>query len=648
MVKRQRTIIFASNYNYSMLRAYLLFSVLLIISASCKMDKSNDNVPTVTEENASDPHSYSNFNEINTKHLDLELDINFENKTVYGVARHLMENKNDADTATFDIKALSIQKVTLGEKGNEIETDFVIGENHSLRGQPLHVKLKPGTKHINIYYQTTEETEAIDWLPKELTFGKKYPYMYTQGQAILTRSWIPVQDTPQNRITYSATVKVPQELLAIMSANNPKAKSPDGVYHFEMQQAIPVYLIAIAVGDMQYTSLSDNSGVYSEPELAEACAYEFVDLPKMIKAAEKLYGPYRWDQYDLVILPYSFPFGGMENPRLTFANPTVIAGDRSSVSVIAHELAHSWSGNLVTNATWNDFWLNEGFTVYFENRIMEEIYGKEVAEILRVIERQELEHTLEVIETSDHPEDSQLKLELDSRNPDDGMTEIAYIKGAFMLRTLEKEVGREKFDQFLRSYFDKHAFETISTEAFIDYLNKELLEPNNIAFNTEEWIYQPGIPENCVEAHSERLDKMASYAQAINEGKDVFKEGLKGVKRSDLTTQEWQAFIRNISDTVAPESLQLIDKHLDFKGSGNRAIMSEWFQLNVNAGNKEVRPEMRAHLNLIGRRWLIEGIYQSLKDSEDPEDLEWAKNVFEEAKQNYHYVSKITIEEILY
>lgn len=631
-----------------MLRTQLLFIVLLVLSISCERTEGGSAATGTVKETAVDPHSYANFAVINTEHLHLDLEVNFENKTVYGVARHKMNNPNDADTATFDIKSLTIQKVTLGTTEDEVETSYEIGENHPLKGQPLHVTLKPGTKQVNIYYQTTEKTESIDWLPKELTFGKKHPYMYTQGQAILTRSWIPVQDTPQNRITYSAKVKVPKELIAVMSANNPKERNEEGIYEFEMKQAIPAYLIALAVGDMEYTSLSENSGVYSEPELAEACAYEFADLPKMIKTAEKLYGPYRWDQYDLLVLPYSFPFGGMENPRLTFASPTIIAGDRSSVSVIAHELAHSWSGNLVTNATWNDFWLNEGFTVYFENRIMEEIYGNEVAEILRVIEMHELNQTLEVIETSDHPEDSRLKLELDSRNPDDGMNEIAYIKGAFFLRTIENEVGRKKFDKFLREYFDKHAFETIGTEAFIDYLNAELLEPNKIAFNTEEWIYQPGIPENCVKVTSSRLEKMASYASMINNGENVFTKELKGVSRTDLTTQEWQAFIRNISDTVAPEKLQMVDKHLDFKGSGNRAIMSEWFQLNVKAGNKEVRPEMRAHLNLIGRRWLIEGIYQSLKDSKDPEDLEWAKSVFEEARNNYHHVSKITIEEILY
>ncbi len=631
-----------------MFRVYFLFIVLVSVGFSCQNTSTESNVLKSTELVDLDPHSFSNFDEINTEHLHLELEVNFENKTIYGVARHQMNNPNNADTATFDIKALKIQKVTLGTSDNEVETSFEIGENDSLKGQPLHVVLKPETKQVNIYYQTTSKTESIDWLPKELTFGKKHPYMYTQGQAILTRTWIPLQDTPQNRITYSAKVKVPKELIAVMSANNPKERNEDGIYSFEMRQAIPAYLIALAVGDMKYTSLSENSGVYSEPELLEACAYEFADLPQMIKAAEKLYGPYRWDQYDLLVLPYSFPFGGMENPRLSFASPTIIAGDRSSVSVIAHELAHSWSGNLVTNATWNDFWLNEGFTVYFENRIMEELYGSEVAEILRVIEKHELDQTLDVIETSEHPEDSRLKLELDSRNPDDGMNEIAYIKGAFFLRTIENEVGRTKFDKFLRNYFDNHAFETISTETFIDYLNSELLEPNKIAFNTDEWIYQPGIPENCVKVTSVRLDKMANYASMINKGEDAFANELKGIKRTDLTTQEWQAFIRNISDTVAPVQLQLIDKHLNFKGSGNRAIMSEWFQLNVKAGNKDVRPEMREHLKLIGRRWLIEGIYQSLKDSKDPEDLEWAKNVFEEAKNNYHHVSKTTIEEVLY
>lgn len=295
----------------------------------------NSSPPVNTQ--VDDAHSFANTDEIRTKHLHLDLDVNFDNRTIYGVARHEMENFG-TDTAVFDIKALNILKVTLGEK-DEKETDYVIGEEDPLLGQPLRVKITPKTRFVNIYYQTTENTEAIDWLSPELTEGKNLPFMYTQGQAILTRTWIPVQGTPSNRITYSADVKVPKDLLALMSAENPTEKNESGKYHFEMKQPIPCYLIALAVGDLTYRKLGSNCGVYSEPVLIQQSAYELHDLPKMISAAEKLYGKYQWEQYDVIILPYSFPFGGMENPRLTFANPTLIAGDRSLVSVIAHELA---------------------------------------------------------------------------------------------------------------------------------------------------------------------------------------------------------------------------------------------------------------------------------------------------------------------
>jgi aminopeptidase N len=556
-------------------------------------------------------------------------------------------SEHTCDTAIFDIKGLDIKKVTIGDK-DEKETDFEIGDKDEWLGQPLHIKIKPSTKYINIYYQTTEATEAIDWLPPSLTSGKTQPFMYTQGQAILTRSWIPIQDSPINRITYSADIQVPSELLAIMSADNPEEKSLDGNYHFEMKQRIPSYLIALAVGDLTYTSLGDNCGVYSEPELAAKCKYEFEDLPKMISAAENLYGEYRWDQFDMVILPYSFPFGGMENPRLTFANPTLLAGDQSLVSVVAHELAHSWSGNLVTNATWDDFWLNEGFTVYFENRIMEELYGEEVAEILRVIERQELELTLEDMENGEHPEDTRLKLKLDARNPDEGLTDIAYVKGAFFLRTIEEEIGREKFDAFLKKYFDEHAFETISTERFIRYLNSALLDPNGSDFNVNEWIYEPGLPENCVDVQSDRLNRMSDLAEKMNNGENIFVGKDADMQRADYITQEWLAFIRALSPEISPEKLALIDKQLGFSKNGNGVLKSEWFQLTIKVGYKGARPEIEKHLTLVGRRWLIQGIYQTLRDSDTEGDLEWAKAVFEKVKTNYHFISRSTVKEILY
>lgn len=621
----------------------LIFAILCLSAAlfSCspaeKPKEKNSQEHHLTHDG--DIHSYANLNEIHTEHLHLDLDVNFENNKIYGVARHQM-SKHTADTAVFDIKNIDIQKITTG-KEKESETDYVIGENDPVLGAPLMVSIDSTVEYINIYYTTTDKTEALDWLAPELTEGKKYPFLYSQGQTVLTRTWIPIQDSPSNRITYSADVKVPKEFLALMSAENPIKKNETGEYHFEMKQPIPAYLIAIAVGNLEYRSLGKNSGVYSEPELIDACADEFADLQKMIEAAEKLYGKYRWEQYDVVVLPYSFPFGGMENPRLTFANPTLITGDRTLVNVIAHELAHSWSGNLVTNSSWEDFWLNEGFTVYFENRIMEELYGKEVADILAVIEFQELERTLKKVDA----EDTKLKLNLSKRSPDEGMTDIAYIKGAYFLRTLEKEAGRKKFDRFLKKYFDDHAFSTLSTEEFISYLDKNLLKPQKINFNVSEWIYTKGIPENCIKITSPRLEKVEKLADDIVSGKTTLKK--KKIKRNDLTTQEWMAFIRKLPHYTDPKILKSIDDQLSFKNCGNSEIMCEWYMLAINSGYTIVRPSMEKFLNKTGRLKYIEPIYETLINSRYESDKHLAERIFEKSKGNYHPVARITIEEMI-
>lgn len=627
---------------------FLSLSLTLLCAACSTQNDSNPaKVSSLHHFDPSDAHSYANIKDVRTEHLHLELDVNFENQTVYGVARHQL-SEHKVKTAVFDVKELEIMKVTIGSDAKEeTATDYSIGKNDALLGAPLNVTIKNNTRFVNIYYKTTQATEALDWLPASLTEGKKHPFMYTQGQAILTRSWIPLQDTPLNRITYSADVQTPKGLMAIMSASNPKKLSADGKYHFKMEQKIPAYLIALAVGNLVYSPLGEKTGVYSEPEIADAATYEFADVPKMMKAAEELYGAYRWDQYDIVMLPYSFPFGGMENPRLTFANPTILAGDRSLVSVIAHELAHSWSGNLVTNATWNDFWLNEGFTVYFENRIMEKLYGKEIADILALIEYQDLEASLESIMVSEHPEDSKLKLELNHRNPDDGMTDIAYIKGAYFLRTLEKAVGRKEFDAFLENYFNSHAFETITTEKFVEYLNNELLKPKNITFNTKEWIYSNGLPDNCVKTSSKRLEFMEKMAAVINIPEKPFPKQFAGKERGDYITQEWQTLIRKLSPSLSVDKMAELDRRFHFSKDANPAIKSDWYQLCIKTGYKAARPDMRAYLIKIGRRWFIESIYQCLMDSKDASDPVFAKAVFEEAKSGYHFVSRSTIAEIV-
>lgn len=618
---------------------YLLPFILLLSLVNCT-EKEGKPVSS-NSEIAVDLHSYSNIEEVHTTHLDLDLDVSFDKKKIYGIATHKL-SEHKTDEMIFDIKDLKIVKVELD---NGKETAFKIGENDELLGQPLIVSITSSTKEVKIHYETTSESDALDWLEPQLTSGKKHPFLYTQGQAIITRTWIPCQDSPQNRITYSAAVHVPNGLLAVMSADHLSERNDQGIYHFHMDQPIPSYLIALAVGDLTYHRFDDRCGIYAEPELIDACASEFEDLPEMIRIAESIYGKYEWNQYDILMLPYSFPFGGMENPRLTFANPTLLAGDKSLVSVVAHELAHSWSGNLVTNATWNDFWLNEGFTVYFENRIMEKLYGKEVADILAIIEFQDLEASLQDITESEHPEDTKLKLDLKERDPDDGMTDIAYVKGAYFLRTLEDLVGRQKFDAFLNAYFKKFSFQTLTTEEFLNYLNTELLEKEGLEFNTNEWIYQQGLPDNCVEITSSRLSEMESWARSLNNGKQLHK--IKQYQRNDLTTQEWQTLIRTLSTEVPHNVLDALDQQLHFSTQANAAIQSDWFKLSARSGYLKIRPEMQQYLTKIGRRWFIEGIYQALVDRNDPEDLKFAQDVFEKARVNYHSITVRTIEEIL-
>lgn len=502
---------------------YFILIGLVSLTSCQEADKKKAKQKTTWVDTEKDDHSYANVDQVKTKHLHLDLDVNFKNKTIYGVARHTLD-KHNSDTIIFDVKHLQIQKITLGKKGSETESEFVIGpwDKDSILGQPLIVVIKKTTQFVNIYYQTTSKTEAIDWLDPVQTEGKNHPFLYTQGQPILTRTWIPLQDSPLNRFTYSADVKVPQDLMAVMSAENPIERNNTGLYHFEMRKAIPSYLIALSVGNINYAPISTTCGIYAEPELLAKAKKEFEDLPNMISVAEKLYGPYRWGKYDLLVLPYSFPYGGMENPCLTFVNPTIIAGDKSLVSVIAHELAHSWSGNLVTNRTWNDFWLNEGFTVYFEHRIMEEIADSEYVEMLALIEFGELKNELKQFKKDNRLSDTHLKLDLKNRNPGDGLTQVAYIKGAFFLKTLEKAVGREKMDVFLNKYFNAFAFQTISTEKFIEYLKRELLEPNRINFNIDEWVYQPGIPKSCVKIQSKKFKHMQQLAKAFAAGDDIF------------------------------------------------------------------------------------------------------------------------------
>jgi aminopeptidase N len=586
-----------------------------------------------------DVHSFSRPQEAVMTHLDLDIVVDFEKKQIAGKAVLRIENKKGVDKLYLDSRDLTIERVTLGK--TETETEFSGGGAEEFLGQPLVIDIQPQTKIVNIYYHTQPDAAALQWLEPEQTAGGKHPFLFTQSQAILARTWVPCQDSPGIRITYSARVRVPPQLMAVMSAENVANKNDSGVYHFQMNQSIPPYLLALAVGEIEYRSLGPRSGVFAEPSVIARAAFEFGDTEKMIAAAEKLYGPYRWEQYDIIVLPPSFPFGGMENPRLTFVTPTILAGDRSLTSLVAHELAHSWSGNLVTNATWNDFWLNEGFTTYIENRIMEELYRENYAEMLAHLGYQDLVREFDKLGIRDP--DTHLYLNLQGRDPDDGMSDVAYEKGRLFLQMLEEQFGREQWDAFLHSYFDTFAFQSMTSAGFLTYLREHLFkgdEELEKKLKIDQWVYGPGLPDNSPTPKPDEFNRVEAQVNAWESGIPA-----KELHIDNWTTHHWLDFIRHLPSSMTHSQMAELDAAFGFTKTGNYEILCAWLQYVIANQYKPAYPTLKEFLTTVGRRKFLRPLYKEL--AKTGKGLEYAKDIYAVARAGYHPVAYQTVDEIL-
>ena len=611
---------------------------LLACAAPAKPPVAASGGVRVVQETSQDPHSFARPADVAVEHLKLDLGVDFARRQLAGRASLRIKNKAGADRLVLDTRDLDIQRVTLD---NGTATRFTLGEPVELLGRALEIEITPETQWVNVDYSTRPEAAALQWLDPQQTAGKTSPFLLSQSQAILARTWVPCQDTPGVRMTYEATLRVPRGLLALMSAENPTQKSADGVYRFRMPQAIPSYLLAIAVGDIAFRPLGERSGVYAEPPVIDLAAWEFADTPKMIEAAERLYGPYRWGRYDLLVLPPSFPYGGMENPRLTFVTPTLLARDRSLVTLVAHELAHSWSGNLVTNATWNDFWLNEGFTNYFERRIMESLHGKDYVDMLWVLGRQDLQTAFEEV-GADSP-DSHLYLSLAGRDPDEGTGDVAYEKGSLFLRTIEEAVGRQRFDQVLRQYFDAHAFQTMDTAGFLAIQQQSLLAGDEALaqrLQIQQWVYGPGLPSNAPRVHSTAFDQVDRQLQALAQGTPAGRLQTQG-----WSTFQWLHFLRNLPEPLAKDRMADLDAAFHFTDSGNSEILNAWLLRAIESRYDAAYPALERFLTSMGRRKFLRPLYAELAKS--PVGAELALRIYEKARLGYHPVSRQTIDEIL-
>ncbi|KAA3650552.1 MAG: aminopeptidase, partial [Proteobacteria bacterium] len=524
--------------------------------------------------------------------------------------------------------------------GNNKPLFWKLGERQAPLGSALQIKLPETGNAIRIDYQTQPQASGLQWLNPAQTATGQHPFLFSQSQAIHARSWIPLQDTPAVRFTYQARIEVPKKLRAVMSAENKPELSPDGIYLFDMPQPIPSYLMAIAVGDLHHKKISEHVAIYAEKSFIEPAAYEFAKTEDMIKAAEKLYGDYRWGDYDLLVLPPSFPFGGMENPRLSFITPTVIAGDRSLDSLIAHELAHSWSGNLVTNARWCDLWLNEGFTTYIEARLVEAVHGQQRMIMEAALNLQSLQKEL-----AELPEDEQrlstCEVVLDS---EDVFSGVAYDKGRFFLEWMEKQVGRAEFDAFLNQYFDDFAFQSITSKQFLVYLQNKLISrfPEQLPIDTvTQWIYGPGLPDVLYVPVTNRF-------VVINDNINDWQSGhlaLTEIATGQWTTYEWLHFLRALPEPLTQKTMQQLDQVFNFSHSQNSEIAHDWLLLSIRYQYEPAYDRLISYLTSIGRMKLIVPLYKAMMETEGLQ--QFAKHIYQKARPGYHPLAQQAVDPVI-
>ncbi len=622
-------------------RAWLLtcLSAVVLAAACTRMPDVEDSDTMLTVQ---DVHSYARAAEARVTHVALDLAVDFDRRTLTGTAALEIARADNATSVVLDAHGLEIRGVA-DDTGAPLQ--FALGDTDALLGQPLTITLGPSTRRVTVSYATRPDAAALQWLTPEQTAGKRHPYLYSQGQAILTRTWIPTQDSPAIRQTFDARITVPAPLVAIMAAETTTpervpAETGMRTFSFRMRDPVPPYLMALAVGDIAFRPTGPRTGVYAEPSVVDGAAREFEDLEAMMAAAETIGGPYRWGRYDVLVLPPSFPYGGMENPRVTFATPTILTGDKSLVSLIAHELAHSWSGNLVTNATWGDFWLNEGFTSYFENRIMEALYGPARAAMLARLAHDGLMRELEAMP----PADTVLAQDLAGRNPDDSVNAIAYDKGAALLFTIERAVGRERFDPYIRGYFNRHAFKPMTTALFLQDLREHLLQGDEAlesSLQLQAWLHEPGLPSNAHVPQSAAFERVEAQAEAF-----TGRATAASLEVSGWTPQEWQHFLETLRPApLTAAQVRDLDATFSLTQSGNSEVLFAWLRIAIAHRYAPAMPALERFLVGQGRRKFLRPLYEDLMATEW--GLAEARRIYARARPGYHAVSTATLDAIV-
>uniref|UniRef100_A0A6B2E589 Putative bifunctional leukotriene a4 hydrolase/aminopeptidase lta4h n=1 Tax=Phlebotomus kandelakii TaxID=1109342 RepID=A0A6B2E589_9DIPT len=584
---------------------------------------------------AVDPSSFSNADEVITKHVNLDWTVDFQRSVLAGSAEISMKIlASEIDQIFLDVSDLKINSVDLVQPEGSFPVTFNVSDFTENIGSKLTIYLPTmttGEIKLLVDYETSPKASGLLWLSKEQTLGKQHPFLFSQCQSIHARSLMPCQDTPAVKFTYAAKLHHPEDLVALMSAIETEKRK--GETSFEQTVAIPSYLLAIVVGDLVSEDLSAITRVWAERDLVKAAAREFVDTSKFLEKAIGICGPYVWKRYDLLVMPPSFPFGGMENPCLTFVTPTVIAGDKSLVSVVAHEIAHSWTGNLVTNKNFEHFWLNEGFTVFVEDKIIGEVYGKTYRDFHSCMGLAELKDWMNV-HMKDKPEIQKLVVDLTDLSPDDAFSTVPYMKGSTFLRYLEELFGGPSvFDPFLRFYLQKYKFQSIESNDFkktvYEYFHEDKYNEILSQIDWDKWFYGTGMPP-IVPQYDRSLVEVAHKHVELWKKENVQEIENSVLLNSSLSSLQVVEMLSKLLDEkvkFSKEKMRLFEKVYKIAETQNSEIRFRYLRMCIMARNLDALDDIFAFANGNFRMKFARPIFKELS--------QWPE-VRERAIENFH------------
>lgn len=568
--------------------------------------------------------SFTNADQVTTTHADISLFLDFNTKIVQGTVTYQFLSLQDGLThVILDTKYLIIKSV-------ESANSWTMGQTHDVIGTPLAIELPQPVSaqqsfSLTIHYETTDKCTGLTWMSPSNTSGKKHPFCFTQCEAIHCRTLLPTQDSPQVKFTidYSIEVEVPYTVAAgaifksIVDQPNNRRR-----FLSSLKIPIPAYLVAFAAGNIVSQEVGPRSRVYCEPEILEASVYEFGETETFLSTAENLLTPYEWEEYNILVLPGSFAYGGMENPTLTFMTPTLIAGDRSLTSTVGHEIAHSWTGNLVTNRNWEHFWLNEGFTVYVERKILERMFGVPVAHMHGLVGRKGLQ---EAVDFYGHDSNfTRLNLNLGDVDPDDAFSRVPYEKGYTLLMVLEQKVGEERFLSFLRDYIMRFRLKTVVSDDFVEMFGRYFPD---VQVDWQTWLRGTGMPHE-YPVLDDSLEKQVNetYERVKVPGYEFVGNEVDGWRVDQIVM-----LLEKCCADVKPHYRQM-GVMLHFNSSNNYEIKYRWVTIIILLNMVENFDQIRYFLTTQGRMKYVRPIYRLLIKNGH---LELAQDLFNMTRDYY-------------